>query len=59
MTQSSYITGAKNIFLILGWDKTMSLEPVTSNRPSIHIVDDRWINTNMDVMTIIRLKPKC
>lgn len=50
MTQSSYITGANNIFLILGWDKTMPLEPVTSNRPRIHIVDDIWMNMNMDVM---------
>jgi hypothetical protein len=59
MTQSSYITGANNIFLILGWDETTSLEPVTSNRPSIHIIDDRRMNMNMDVMTIDRWKPKC
>jgi hypothetical protein len=58
MTQSSYITGENNIFLILGWDKTMSLETATSNRPSVHTIDDRWMNMIVDVMKIDRWKIK-
>ena len=58
MTPSSYITEANKICLILGWDETMSLVPVTSNRPSTHTTDDRWMNMNTHVMIIDRQKPK-
>jgi hypothetical protein len=58
LTQS-YITGANNIFLILGWDETLFLEPVTYNRPSLRTTDNRLMNMNIDVMTTDWWKPKC